>query len=151
MPGFRLVDVAIVGGSLVVGVLLYRTIRLVMSTPRPRSVDVAATDRVVDLPGFLTAGWVFATAIWWTNALLARDAFFLGPGELHTLSRWHGMPWPLLPALLALVSPMWLLILVASLLLNGGALRMSIHLVSWLVIAGDVAFWTLLWFQGGRG
>jgi hypothetical protein len=143
MPGFRLADILVVLAAAVLALVIHRTFRWVAADPSPAPIDDA------EAPGtntrmFRNVGWFLAAMLWWANAMLAQDAFFRAPGELKTLAKWHGLPWPVLVGLVALVSPLWLLLLTVGRAVNPCVLRRVLLVVVALVVVGYPVFWAFL-------
>ena len=126
----RLSDLTVVAAGLLIGVLAYQAIRWVRADPGLPS------PRVTDTPDFRNLGVIFTVALWWSIALITRDAYFLRPGEHDTLTSWHGAPWPVVVGLVALGSPIWLLSLLWDRLPLRGPIRRAVVLLGALTVAG---------------
>jgi hypothetical protein len=143
-------DLAVVCASLVIALLVHVTIRWVTSDPLDRDIEGRTEIRLIDTPGFLGWGLAFLASSLFAISQLARDRFFLRPGELNTLTVWHGLPWPLLVWLMAGVSPLWLLALFTVRYRDPGPLRRIVTLVAWLLGLGYPALWILFTLPSWR-
>lgn len=133
-------DVALVAGSLVGSLLVYRLIGWVRADPQAASAAEPLPRRPADEPAYRNLGIFLAVAVWWTVRIVVGNAL-RAPGEP---SAWIDAPWPAGLLLVTPLSPLWLVGLAVSRWRSRRPLLRLVRVVAWALALGNAAFWILI-------